>query len=105
MNSLFLNFVWTPVKHYLLLIKSPQLVLILASTPPINGQLSSAQHRPTPLSRAPSIASFHSCASVPCTTSAAPTSHSGSAVSFCLSPSFENSHVPRRSSQVPRPVS
>ena len=33
MNSLFLNFIWTPVKHYLLLIKSPQLVLVLASTP------------------------------------------------------------------------
>jgi len=53
----------------------------------------------------PSIASFHSGASVPRTTSAAPTSHSDSAVSFRPSPSFENSHVPRRSSQVPRPVS
>ena len=72
--------------------------------PSIN-EKSSAQHRSTHSSRAPSIPSFHSSASVPRTTSKALTSRSGSVVSFRPSPSLESSHVSRRSSQVSRPIS
>lgn len=68
--------------------------------------VSSTQNRSAPLSRGASLTGFHSSGrSLTRSTSTAPTSRNGSIAPFRPSPSSEGSQVPKRSSQVPRPLS